>query len=50
MGNSKRSKENTVPVAANPFRRDSKPDLSVPGQVKTAPGIYEETLADAHEL
>ena len=50
MGDSKRSKENTVPVAANPFRRDSKPDLSVPGQVKTAPGIYEETLADAHEL
>ena len=50
MGDSKQADDTIVPVAANPFRRDAKPDLTVPGQVATAPGIYEETLADAHAL
>ena len=50
MSNSKQSDDDTVPTVANPFRRDEKPNLRVPGQVDTAPGAYEETLNDAHAL
>ena len=50
MSNSKQSDDDIVPTVANPFRRDEKPNLRVPGQVDTAPGAYEETLNDAHAL
>lgn len=39
-----------VPNAHNPFRQQARPDLSVPGQVASEPGLYEQTLKDAHEL
>ena len=50
MSNSKQSDDDIVPTVANPFRRDEKPNLRVPGQVDTTPGAYEETLNDAHAL
>ena len=50
MSESKQSGDDIVPVVANPFRREEKPDLTVPGQVDTAPGAYEATLDDAHAL
>ena len=38
------------PSLENPFQADDNVDFTVPGQLSSAPGIYEEAMAHGHEL
>jgi acetyl-CoA carboxylase carboxyltransferase component len=44
------SKKKMIPVIKNPFAAAKKIEFSVPDQIDYEPGLYEETLIDAHEI
>jgi len=39
-----------IPSLDNPFQEPESVEFKVPGEINRAPGIYEEALAEGHEL